>query len=170
MRLLANNFLTSNTSSEHNSNIESLHYYLLVLRASIAFSKPFIMHALSLLSLFALPVVLINGLTIKIVDTDVIVAPTDEKASITNAKEKDDYTAIGCYTDQASPRGLNDINWQDNGMTVESCADFCKHFTYFGVEFGTLLSITFSMRCSSSNFLSPQAKFFIHGADRIQLL
>jgi hypothetical protein len=166
MRLLANNFLIFNTSSEHSSNIESLHYYLPVLRASIACSKPVIMYPLSLLSLFALPVVLINGLTIKIVDTDVIVAPT----SITNAKEKDDYAIKGCYSDQPAPRGLNDTSKQDDEMTVESCARFCHHYSFFGVEDGTSLSIIFAMHCPSSNFLSPRAKFFIYGADWIQLL
>ncbi|TQV95128.1 Pyrrolo-quinoline quinone [Cordyceps javanica] len=42
----------------------------------------------------------------------------------------------GCWTEATNQRALSDRTYADDKMTLESCATFCKDYTYFGVEYG----------------------------------
>ncbi|KAF2668728.1 heme peroxidase [Microthyrium microscopicum] len=47
------------------------------------------------------------------------------------------YTYAGCYPDSAGSRLLNATFYYDSSaMTVESCAEFCESYNYFGTEYG----------------------------------
>lgn len=47
----------------------------------------------------------------------------------------DVWSFAGCYTEADGVRALSDKTYADDGMTLESCASFCKGSNYFGVEY-----------------------------------
>ena len=94
------------------------------------------MHTLSFFSALALPVFLVNGLTIKVTENDATVAQVGEKPSIVDTAFKPKYSIFGCYTDQSFPRGLDGKNQMTANVDVDTCATFCVNFKYFGVEDG----------------------------------
>jgi hypothetical protein len=42
----------------------------------------------------------------------------------------------GCWTEATNGRALSEKTYADDTMTLESCAEYCAGFTYFGVEYG----------------------------------
>ncbi|KAL6695762.1 WSC domain-containing protein [Trichoderma pleuroticola] len=46
------------------------------------------------------------------------------------------YTYQGCWEEPPNDRAIIEQMYADDSMTLESCADFCKGFTYFGTEYG----------------------------------
>jgi hypothetical protein len=46
------------------------------------------------------------------------------------------YVYQGCYNDGQDTRSLSAHSFDDKGMTVELCAEFCQFYPIFGVEFG----------------------------------
>ncbi|KAK5989408.1 WSC domain-containing protein [Cladobotryum mycophilum] len=47
-----------------------------------------------------------------------------------------DYKFQGCWAEPDGARALNDNFYANDTMTLETCADFCSGYTYFGVEYG----------------------------------
>jgi hypothetical protein len=47
------------------------------------------------------------------------------------------WTYKGCYTDSTAARTLTGSFTYNATMTVETCASYCKGYTYFGTEYGT---------------------------------
>lgn len=47
-----------------------------------------------------------------------------------------DWKFQGCWTEANTGRALADKTYADDTMTLESCAEFCEGFTYFGTEYG----------------------------------
>ncbi|KAL2257208.1 hypothetical protein VTK26DRAFT_514 [Humicola hyalothermophila] len=47
-----------------------------------------------------------------------------------------DYVFVGCQTEATDSRALTGDTYADDSMTLESCADFCSGFIYFGTEYG----------------------------------
>ena len=45
------------------------------------------------------------------------------------------WTRQGCYTEGANGRALTLRSYADDAMTLESCANFCTGYTYFGAEY-----------------------------------
>ncbi|KAK8066380.1 hypothetical protein PG997_013127 [Apiospora hydei] len=45
------------------------------------------------------------------------------------------YNWYGCQTEGTNSRALNALQNANNNMTLESCANFCDGFTYFGTEY-----------------------------------
>lgn len=41
----------------------------------------------------------------------------------------------GCYTDSVTHRALEEKRWRGRWLTVQRCADVCKGYKYFGVEY-----------------------------------
>jgi hypothetical protein len=48
-----------------------------------------------------------------------------------------DYEYLGCFTDKSDARVLRGTAFFDSAMTLEKCADFCKLYSFFGVEYGS---------------------------------
>ncbi|KAI1810076.1 heme peroxidase [Poronia punctata] len=46
------------------------------------------------------------------------------------------YALEGCWTEGKGVRALDSKATAGNNITLESCADFCKEYHYFGTEFG----------------------------------
>lgn len=46
------------------------------------------------------------------------------------------YTYQGCWEEPPNDRAIIEQMYANDSMTLESCADFCKGFTYFGTEYG----------------------------------
>ncbi|KAL7931905.1 WSC domain-containing protein [Trichoderma chlorosporum] len=46
------------------------------------------------------------------------------------------YVFQGCWEEPPNDRAIIDQMYANDSMTLESCADFCKGFTYFGTEYG----------------------------------
>ncbi|KAL6831798.1 WSC domain-containing protein [Trichoderma camerunense] len=46
------------------------------------------------------------------------------------------YTYQGCWEEPPNDRVIIAQMYANDSMTLESCADFCKGFTYFGTEYG----------------------------------
>ncbi|KAN0105464.1 copper radical oxidase [Russula decolorans] len=64
----------------------------------------------------------------------------------------EDWTAIGCYTDNVAARTLTSVGYTDaKNMTVENCVNFCntQNFTYAGIEYG--------QECYCGNVISSEA-------------
>lgn len=51
------------------------------------------------------------------------------------------YSLLGCYSEATSGRALSAKSTSKTDMTVENCASFCAGYTYFGVEYGSEVSI-----------------------------
>lgn len=47
-----------------------------------------------------------------------------------------DYTFQGCWEEPLDARAIIEQMFADDSMTLETCADFCKEYTYFGAEYG----------------------------------
>ncbi|TVY28792.1 WSC domain-containing protein [Lachnellula hyalina] len=45
------------------------------------------------------------------------------------------WTFLGCQTEATSTRALSSNTYANDSMTLESCADFCAGYTYFGTEY-----------------------------------
>ena len=45
------------------------------------------------------------------------------------------YVFVGCQTEGTGVRALGDDNYASDDMTLESCADYCSDYTYFGTEY-----------------------------------
>ena len=72
------------------------------------------------------------------------------------------YGYIGCYTDNVSDRALTGLTNPVSGstLTVESCANACAGYTYFGVEY--------SDECYCGNSLSGGSAMAAGGSDPTQ--
>ncbi|RFU77686.1 wsc domain-containing [Trichoderma arundinaceum] len=46
------------------------------------------------------------------------------------------YAFQGCWEEPLNDRAIIDQMYADDSMTLETCADFCKGYTYFGTEYG----------------------------------
>lgn len=46
-----------------------------------------------------------------------------------------DYVFVGCQTEATGARALSGDTYADDSMTLESCAEYCSGFTYFGTEY-----------------------------------
>ncbi|KAH6603806.1 wsc domain-containing [Trichoderma cornu-damae] len=46
------------------------------------------------------------------------------------------YAFQGCWQEPPNDRAIIEQTYADDSMTLESCADFCKGFAYFGTEYG----------------------------------
>lgn len=46
------------------------------------------------------------------------------------------YAFVGCQTEGTGVRALSANSYASDAMTLESCADFCAAYTYFGTEYG----------------------------------
>ncbi|KAK3945202.1 putative fungistatic metabolite [Diplogelasinospora grovesii] len=46
------------------------------------------------------------------------------------------YTFVGCQTEGTGIRALSAATYADDAMTLESCAAYCKGYTYWGTEYG----------------------------------
>lgn len=59
---------------------------------------------------------------------------------------------LGCWIEGSTPgRALPDLETSSQSMTVEFCADFCKDYTLFGVEYG--------IECYCANDIIPGRAF-----------
>lgn len=45
------------------------------------------------------------------------------------------YSYVGCYTEASSGRALSSMATSGSSVDLDSCANFCKGYTYFGVEY-----------------------------------
>ncbi|KAK7712010.1 hypothetical protein SLS64_005281 [Diaporthe eres] len=46
------------------------------------------------------------------------------------------YELVSCWTEGTGVRALSASTYSDDSMTLESCADFCAGYKYFGAEYG----------------------------------
>lgn len=62
------------------------------------------------------------------------------------------WTSKGCYTDNVGTRALNSKSYADDGMTQESCVNFCSTagYAFAGVEY--------SRECYCSNFIGASGQ------------
>ncbi|KAG9003868.1 hypothetical protein FRB90_011102 [Tulasnella sp. 427] len=85
---------------------------------------------------------------------------TTTTTSSSSASSTPTWTALGCYTDQSSPRTLSDSSYTSaTSMTYASCQAYClgKGYIYAGVEYG--------QECwCGSTINSPGAKTTASGA------
>ncbi|KAK1239930.1 hypothetical protein MKX08_007372 [Trichoderma sp. CBMAI-0020] len=51
-------------------------------------------------------------------------------------KVVNNYDFQGCWAEPPNDRAIIDQMYANDSMTLESCATFCKGFTYFGTEYG----------------------------------
>lgn len=77
----------------------------------------------------------ITGSSTPITTTTTTTTPTPTGPA-RKAVVADVWKLQGCYTEATGMRALSDSTYADDTMTLESCAKFCKGFTYFGVEYG----------------------------------
>ncbi|KAL2269125.1 hypothetical protein VTJ83DRAFT_3971 [Remersonia thermophila] len=47
-----------------------------------------------------------------------------------------EFAYVSCWTDKVNDRSLKDHSTHSSAMTVEVCAEECKDYAYFGVEYG----------------------------------
>lgn len=47
-----------------------------------------------------------------------------------------DWEFQGCYTEATDMRALSGSTYAQDNMTLDSCAEFCDGFKYFGTEYG----------------------------------
>lgn len=62
---------------------------------------------------------------------------TSAPASPTHIEAVGDYTLVGCWTELASGRALNQLHQDTVHMTNERCASICEGFRYFGTQFSS---------------------------------
>lgn len=58
-----------------------------------------------------------------------------------------DWEFQGCYTEATDKRALSSSTYAKDDMTLDSCAEFCDGFKYFGTEYGRecMCNVRFSL-------------------------
>ncbi|KAK4184351.1 WSC domain-containing protein [Podospora australis] len=46
-----------------------------------------------------------------------------------------DFHYVSCWTDKVDDRSLKAVDWRTDDMTLEKCAERCKDYSYFGLEY-----------------------------------
>ncbi|KAL2118539.1 hypothetical protein VTJ04DRAFT_8199 [Mycothermus thermophilus] len=61
---------------------------------------------------------------------------TEQPSQPSNPETVGDFTYVSCWTDKVDERSLTAVNYRSANLTVEACAEQCKDYAYFGVEYG----------------------------------
>ncbi|KAL1840964.1 hypothetical protein VTJ49DRAFT_7570 [Mycothermus thermophilus] len=62
---------------------------------------------------------------------------TQEPSTLpSNPETAGDFAYVSCWTDKVDDRSLKAASYRSSGLTVEICAEQCKDYAYFGVEYG----------------------------------
>jgi len=48
----------------------------------------------------------------------------------------DEFRYESCWVDDVNDRALTSVDWRDDTMTIDKCAEHCKDYLYFGLEYG----------------------------------